>query len=442
MGLNSFGTFGRIAVDGTDYTIERLDALPGELGVERLPYSPEGPAREPAPPRGRPRGQRRRHRRPRPVRQGGRPSSARSPSPRRASCSRTSPACPASSTSPRCATPSPRSAATPEPSIPLIPVDLVIDHSVIVDVAGTPDALRDNADSSSSATASATASCAGRSRRSQDLRVVPPGHRDLPPGEPRAARQVVFRDDDGPAYPDTLVGTDSHTPMVNGLGVVGWGVGGIEAEAAMLGQPISMLVPPVVGIRLTARCPRARPRPTSCSRSPSCCARTASSASSSSATAKASPACRSRTGRRSATCRRSTARRCTIFPIDDETLRYLRLTGRPEERVALVEAYAKEQGLWHDPDAVPVYDETLELDLSTVVPSLAGPSRPQDRVPLDRPSRVPQALAGVALGDRRRDRGEGRRPVTLADGRASSSTDGAVVIAAITSCTNTSNPRS
>ena len=196
--------------------------------------------------------------------------------------------------------------------------------------------------------------------------------------------RVVFADDAGRAYPDTLVGADSHTPMVNGLGVVGWGVGGIEAEAAMLGQAISMVVPPVVGFRLNGELPEG-------------------------ATATDLVLTVTELLRRHGVVgkfvefygpgvsnvpveNRATignmspeyGSTITIFPIDGETLRYLRFTGRPEHQVALVEAYAKEQGLWFDPDATPVFSETLELDLATVVPSLAGPSRPQDRVPLDR----------------------------------------------------------
>ena len=164
--------------------------------------------------------------------------------------------------------------------------------------------------------------------------------------------RVVFDDDGGKraAYPDTLVGTDSHTTMINGLGVLGWGVGGIEAEAAMLGQPMSMLIPRVVGFKLTASCPRARPRPTSCSPSPRCCASTAWSASSSSSTARASPnlplADRATIGNMSP----EFGATCAIFPIDAETLRYLELLRPPAEQIELVEAYAKEQGLWHDED--------------------------------------------------------------------------------------------
>ena len=197
--------------------------------------------------------------------------------------------------------------------------------------------------------------------------------------------RVVFATPDGRAYCDTLVGTDSHTTMVNGLGVLGWGVGGIEAEAAMLGQPLSMLLPPVVGLRLFGRdCPRAPRPPTSCSPSPSCCAATAWWASSSSAFGPGrGRRSRSRPGPPSATCRPEYGATCTIFPIDEATIDYLRFTGRDEDHLALVEAYAKEQGLWHEPGGdEPVYSETVELDLSTVEPSLAGPARPQDRVSL------------------------------------------------------------
>ena len=194
--------------------------------------------------------------------------------------------------------------------------------------------------------------------------------------------QVVFRDGDGLAYPDTLVGTDSHTPMVNGLGVLGWGVGGIEAEAAMLGQPLSMLLPAVVGIELRGALPEG-------STATDLVLTVAELLRKHGVVGKFVEFYGEGVGRVPLENRATIGNMspeygstCTIFPIDDETLRYLRATGRPDDLVALVETYAKEQGLWHDPAARPVYDETLVLDLSTVEPSLAGPARPQDRVSL------------------------------------------------------------
>ncbi len=191
------------------------------------------------------------------------------------------------------------------------------------------------------------------------------------------------------AYPDTLVGTDSHTTMVNGLSVLGWGVGGIEAEAAMLGQPISMIIPEVIGFKLTGKMPRRRrPPPTSCSPSRRCCARRAWSANSSSSSGRASTSLPIEDQATIANMAPEYGATCGFFPIDAETLRYLKATGRTAERVALVEAYAKEQGMFRTtttPD--PIFTDTLELDLSTVEPSLAGPKRPQDRVALKRRAR-------------------------------------------------------
>ena len=194
--------------------------------------------------------------------------------------------------------------------------------------------------------------------------------------------QVVFRGGDGLVYPDTLVGTDSHTPMVNGLGVLGWGVGGIEAEAAMLGQPLSMLLPRVVGIELVGALPAG-------STATDLVLTVAELLRRHGVVGKFVEFYGEGVGRVPLENRATIGNMspeygstCTIFPIDDETLRYLRATGRPDDLVALVEAYAKEQGLWHDPDVRPVYDETISFDLSTVEPSLAGPARPQDRVSL------------------------------------------------------------
>jgi hypothetical protein len=211
---------------------------------------------------------------------------------------------------------------------PLVPVDLVIDHSVVVDVAGPAGRLR----STPSIEFDRNLERYRFLRWGQAFLQLPPRRRPTTGSATRStsscSRSVIFSDDAGNAYPDSLVGTDSHTPMANGLSIVAWGVGGIEAEAAMLGQPISMLVPPVVGLRSRASCPRARRRPTSCSRSPSCCASTAWSASSSSATDRASRTCPVENRATIGNMSPEYGSTITIFPIDDQTLRYLRLTGR------------------------------------------------------------------------------------------------------------------
>ena len=246
--------------------------------------------------------------------------------------------------------------------------------------------------------------------------------------------RVVFATDDGQAYCDTLVGTDSHTTMVNGLGVLGWGVGGIEAEAAMLGQPLSHA--PATGRRLPAhrrtagRHHRHRPGP---HHHRTCCANTAWWGSSSSSTGPAWRRCPSANRATIGNMSPEYGATCAIFPIDEVTLDYLRFTGRDDKHVDLVEAYAKEQGMFHVVGGVePVYSETIELDLSTVVPSIAGPARPQDRV----------TLAGAGASYRSSLGREPRSgPATAADGSTATVEDGAVVVAAITSCTNTSNPQ-
>ena len=278
-----------------------------------------------------------------------------------------------------------------------------------------------------------------------------------------------------------LVGTDSHTTMVNGLGVLGWGVGGIEAEAAMLGQPVSMLIPRVVGFKLDGELPEGATATdlvltiTQMLRKHGVVGKFVEFYGP--GVAAVPLANRATIGNMSP----EFGSTCAIFPIDAETMRYLRSPAAPEEQVALVEAYAKEQGLWHDPDAEPAYSECLELDLSTVVPSLAGPKRPQDRVPLT-DAKTPFRAGAARLRRRRRrptapvgrrgrrrdlpgqrpgrrsaptaDGGAGARraaapaaerpsqpdPVTLEDGTEFELDHGAVVIAAITSCTNTSNP--
>jgi aconitate hydratase len=263
--------------------------------------------------------------------------------------------------------------------------------------------------------------------------------------------RVVFTteiDSEQLAYPDTVVGTDSHTPMVNGLGVLAWGVGGIEAEAAMLGQPISMLVPRVVGLRLTGELPEGTTATdlvltvAELLRNHNVVGKFVECYGP--GVAKVPLENRATIGNMSPEYG-STA---TIFPIDSETLRYLRLTGRPEELCTLVEAYAKHQGLWHDEAAEPAYSERIELDLSSIEPSLAGPSRPQDRVPLRRskamfaealPRSLPEPVAAAPGPDGLA--GDTRAHVRLANGSEFDLEHGHVVIAAITSCTNTSNPQ-
>jgi len=269
----------------------------------------------------------------------------------------------------------------PDTLDPLIPADLVIDHSVQVDVFGRPDALARNAERDYERNLERYQFLRWGQQAFGRFSVVPPAtgicHQV---NLEYLATVVTVRD--GVAFPDTLVGTDSHTPMVNGLGVLGWGVGGIEAEAALLGQPISMLVPEVVGFRLSGELPEGSTATdlvltvTNMLREHGVVGRFVEFYGPGVANVPLEN--RATIGNMSP----EYGSTVTIFPIDDETLRYLRFTGRPDDLVALVEAYAKEQGLWHDPAVEPTFTETLELDLSTVEPSIAGPSRPQDRVPL------------------------------------------------------------
>lgn len=320
---------------------------------------------------------------------------------------------------------------------PLSPVDLVIDHSVMVDFSGTPDAMRRNTDIEFQRNKERYSFLRWGQKAFDNFRVVPPGTGICHQVNLEYLSQVVWSGskDGRLVYPDTVVGTDSHTTMVNGLGVLGWGVGGIEAEAAMLGQPISMLIPEVVGFRLTGRMVEG------------------TTATDLVLTVVQILRARGVVGKfvefygpgldaLSLPDRATIANMgpeygatCGIFPIDAETLRYLSFTGRDAERVALVEAYAKEQGLWRDASTPePVFSDTLELDISTVEPCLAGPKRPQDRILL---SAVAQTFAKVlptlAPGI------ESPREVKAA-GADHGLRDGDVVIAAITSCTNTSNP--
>src|SRR3954470_5584756 len=266
---------------------------------------------------------------------------------------------------------------------PLAPAELVIDHSVIADLFGTTDSLERNVDIEYERNGERYQFLRWGQTAFDDFKVVPPGTGIVHQVNIEYLARVTFTREVGGvlrAYPDTLVGTDSHTTMVNGLGVLGWGVGGIEAEAAMLGQPVSMLIPKVVGFKLTGEIPPGATATdvvltiTEQLRKHGVVGKFVEFYGE--GVAAVPLANRATIGNMSP----EFGSTCAIFPIDDVTLEYLRLTGRSDQQVALVEAYAKEQGLWHDPAREVRYSEYLELDLSTVVPSLAGPKRPQDRV--------------------------------------------------------------
>jgi aconitate hydratase len=328
----------------------------------------------------------------------------------------------------------------PDKVNPLAPAELVIDHSVITDVFGTPDAFERNVDFEYQRNGERYQFLRWGQGAFNDFKVVPPGTGIVHQVNIEHLARVVF-DRDGVAYPDTCVGTDSHTTMVNGLGVLGWGVGGIEAEAAMLGQPVSMLIPRVVGFKLRGEIPAGATATdvvltiTEQLRKHGVVGKFVEFYGE--GVAAVPLANRATIGNMSPEFGSTAA----IFPIDDETIRYLKLTGRSAKQLALVEAYAKEQGLWHDPSRESAYSEYLELDLSTVVPSIAGPKRPQDRISLVdskdsfRGTIVDYVSAPVSDG-----RPHTRVPVTMADGTQTELDHGAVVIASITSCTNTSNP--
>jgi aconitate hydratase len=341
---------------------------------------------------------------------------------------------------------------------PLVPAELVIDHSVVADVFGRPDAFDRNVDLEFQRNRERFAFLRWGQQAFSRFKVVPPGTGIVHQVNIEYLARVVMTHD-GAAYPDTCVGTDSHTTMQNGLGVLGWGVGGIEAEAAMLGQPISMLIPKVVGFRLTGELPDGATATdlvltiTEMLRRHGVVGKFVEFHGE--GVSAVPVANRATIGNMSP----EFGSTCAIFPIDEETLTYLRLTGRPADRVALVEAYAKEQGLWHEPGRHARYSQELSLDLSTIVPSLAGPKRPQDRVALaDAKTAFREALgayvhapgldnglagtfpasdpvAGDAAG-----RASNPAQVTLEDGTRTAVDHGSVVIAAITSCTNTSNP--
>ncbi len=362
---------------------------------------------------------------------------------------------------------------------PLAPAEMVIDHSVIADVFGSADAFERNVEIEYERNRERYQFLRWGQGAFDDFKVVPPGTGIVHQVNiEHLARTVFTREVEGTtqAYPDTCVGTDSHTTMVNGIGVVGWGVGGIEAEAAMLGQPVSMLIPRVVGFKLSGDLPEGSTATdlvltiTEMLRQHGVVGKFVEFYGPG---VSALPlANRATIGNMSPEFGSTIA----VFPIDEETIKYLELTGRPQEQLDLVETYAKEQGLWHDPSAEPRYSEKLELDLATVVPSLAGPKRPQDRVSV---SEAKEGFRGAladyvdeageeegydeavaesfpasdspshASGNGKphkpsaapKDGGRPSNPVTISIGGQDMEIDhGAVTIAAITSCTNTSNP--
>ncbi len=368
----------------------------------------------------------------------------------------------------------------PDKVNPLAPAELVIDHSVIIDVFGSADAFERNVEIEYSRNGERYQFLRWGQGAFDDFKVVPPGTGIVHQVNIEYLARVVF-ERDGVAYPDTCVGTDSHTTMVNGLGVLGWGVGGIEAEAAMLGQPVSMLIPRVVGFKLTGEI---QPGVTATDvvltvtdmlRKHGVVGKFVEFYGK--GVAEVPLANRATLGNMSPEFGSTAA----IFPIDDVTIDYLRLTGRSDEQLALVEAYAKAQGMWHDPEREAAYSEYLELDLSTVVPSIAGPKRPQDRIELSDaktafrkdihnyvtennpapetkldeaveesfPASDPAVLsfaengsADVTKSAAGRSEGRPSKPVKVssADRGEFVLDHGAVAIASITSCTNTSNP--
>ncbi|MBB1157962.1 aconitate hydratase AcnA [Amycolatopsis sp. FU40] len=367
----------------------------------------------------------------------------------------------------------------PDKVNPLAPAEMVIDHSVIIDVFGRADAFERNVEIEYERNRERYQFLRWGQGAFDEFKVVPPGTGIVHQVNiEHLARTVMARN--GQAYPDSCVGTDSHTTMVNGLGVLGWGVGGIEAEAAMLGQPVSMLIPRVVGFKLTGEIPAGVTATdvvltiTEMLRRHGVVGKFVEFYGES--VAQVPLANRATIGNMSPEFGSTAA----IFPIDDETVRYLKLTGRSAEQVALVEAYAKEQGLWHDPSHEAQYSEYLELDLSTVVPSIAGPKRPQDRIELTDakssfrksvhdyaedeqptphtnvdetveetfPASDPAALSfadETSVPVQSAANGATGRPtkpvkVSTADRGEFILDHGAVVIASITSCTNTSNP--
>ncbi|WP_431789779.1 aconitate hydratase AcnA [Kocuria palustris] len=322
---------------------------------------------------------------------------------------------------------------------PLSPAELVIDHSVQIDSFGNADAIERNMDIEYQRNGERYQFLRWGQTAFDDFKVVPPGMGIVHQVNiENLARVVMTREADGVnrAYPDTCVGTDSHTTMENGIGVLGWGVGGIEAEAAMLGQPISMLIPRVVGFKLTGEIPAGATATdvvltiTEMLRKHGVVGKFVEFYGE--GVAAVPLANRATIGNMSPEFGSTAA----IFPIDDVTMDYLRLTGRPQEQIDLVEAYAKEQGLWHDPQEETRFSEYLELDLSTVVPSISGPKRPQDRIELDKAKGTFERDVKNYVSDKTPE----SAGVSMEDGREFELENGAVSIASITSCTNTSNP--
>ena len=322
---------------------------------------------------------------------------------------------------------------------PLAPAELVIDHSVIADIFGTKSSFEENTDIEYQRNKERYRFLRWGQSAFDEFKVVPPGTGIVHQVNIEyLARVVMTRTVDGTlrAYPDTVVGTDSHTTMVNGLGVLGWGVGGIEAEAALLGQPVSMLIPRVVGFKLKGELPVGTTATdlvltiTEQLRKHGVVGKfvefygpgvSALPMANRTAIGNMSPEYGST---------------CAIFPIDDETLRYLTLTGRSAEQIELVEKYAKRNGLWHDPAVEPRFSEYVELDLADVVPSISGPKRPQDRISLSNSKESFNTIIPSYLGEN-----SSRESIDVTvGGKPTSIANGAVAIASITSCTNTSNP--
>jgi aconitate hydratase len=329
----------------------------------------------------------------------------------------------------------------PEKINPLQPAELVIDHSMQIDEFGSKEAVDLNASIEYQRNQERYSFLKWGQKAFSNFKVVPPDTGIVHQVNLEYLGRVVFAQENNgvlQAYPDTLVGTDSHTTMINGLGVLGWGVGGIEAEAAMLGQPVSMLIPQVVGFRLTGELPEG-------ATATDLVLLVVEMLRQHGVVGKFVEFFGDGLDHLSLADRATLANMapeygatCGIFPIDDETLNYLRLSGRDEEQVALVEAYAKEQGMFRSTDQPEArYSSVVELDIATVVPSLAGPKRPQDRVPLS----DSKQLFGEALAALKAERNLDSRAVHGSiNGREFELDDGAVVIASITSCTNTSNP--
>ena len=345
----------------------------------------------------------------------------------------------------------------PQKINPLNPVDLVIDHSVMIDEFGNPRAFQMNVDLEYERNIERYQFLKWGQRAFNNFRVVPPGTGICHQVNLEYLAQTVWTDTDPSgalvAYPDTLVGTDSHTTMVNGLAVLGWGVGGIEAEAAMLGQPVSMLIPEVVGFKLTGRMVEG-------TTATDLVLKVVAMLRKKGVVNKFVEFYGEGLDHLPLADRATIANMapeygatCGFFPIDDETLRYLRNTGRDEDRIALVEAYAKENGMWRGPDYAPIYTDTLHLDMGEIVPAISGPKRPQDYTPLSVADQgffktlceyrgVDMSAAAEEMAE------EGGVAVAMKDPRKTvqvegqdySIRDGSVVIAAITSCTNTSNP--